>query len=266
SFSGPLALIRDPLALACIILALRNRIITFNLFLAFTVFITIIALCTTLIVGHGNLFVSLYGARILLLHFPLIFIIGNTLNYSDILKIGRVLLLISVPMTALMIAQFYSPQSSFVNRGLGGDMEGAGFSGALGFYRPPGTFSFILGLTQFYSLTACYIIYFWFNKNLINRVLLILGTLGLIAAIPFSISRTLLFQTILSVLFMVFAALFNPKHLGKIMVGTIGIVAIFLALAFTGLLNTPIEAFTSRFEGATNIEGGVSGTIIDRYL
>lgn len=266
SLSGPIALIRDPLALLLIILALKKRLLVFNIYLASTVFVGVIALGTTLIVGHGNLGVSLYGARILLLQFPLIFIIGNVLNQKDVLKLGNALLWMAIPMTALMIAQFYSPQSAWVNRGIGGDTEGAGFSGALGYFRPPGTFSFILGLTQFYGIAACYIVYFWFNQHLTNRFVLILATLGLIAAIPYSISRTLLYQTVLTLLFMVFAALFKPKYVPKIIFGFAGTILLFVVLGSTGLLSTPLEAFTSRFEGATNIEGGVGGTIIDRYL
>ncbi|WP_051638168.1 hypothetical protein [Maribacter sp. Hel_I_7] len=264
--SGPLALIRDPLALLLILMALKNGFLKLNIYIVSTVFITTIAVATTFLVGHGNLGVSIYGARILLIQFPLIFVIGNVLNYKDVIKMGRVFIWIAIPMTMLMILQFYSPQTAWVNRGLGGDLEGAGFSGALGFYRPPGTFSFISGLTQFYGVAACFIMYFWFKQQEINRYILILATLGLLAAIPFSISRTLLYQTIITVFFMVIAAFHKSKYIPKIIFGFAGFVALFMILINTGFLATPLEAFTSRFEGATKYEGGVSGTIIDRYL
>ncbi|VXB65704.1 hypothetical protein [Maribacter litoralis] len=264
--SGPLALIRDPLALLIILIALKNGLLRLNIYILSTVFITIIAFGTTFLVGHGNIGVSVYGVRILLIQFPLIFVIGNIFNKVDVLKVGKILIWISLPMTILMILQFYSPQSAWVNRGLGGDLEGAGFSGALGFFRPPGTFSFISGLTQFYGVVACFIMYFWFKQQNINRLLLILATLGLLAAIPFSISRTLLYQTIITVFFMLIAAFHKSKYIPKIIFGFAGFVTLFIILINTGFLAKPMEVFISRFEGATEYEGGVSGTIVDRYL
>ncbi|MEO9894557.1 hypothetical protein [Aurantibacter sp.] len=266
NLAGPLALIRDPLVLLLLYLALKKGFLKVNGYLILAIVLGIIAMGTTFLFGHGNVAVCIYGARIILLYFPLIFVIGNVFDKGDLLKIGNALLYIAIPMTVLMILQFYSPQSAWVNRGIGGDLGGAGFPGALGYYRPPGTFSFISGLTQFYGLLTTFIFYFWLNHKLVNRTVLILATIGLVAAIPFSISRTLLYQTIIALLFMLFAIGRNSKYLPRILLGGIGAVLIFLALSSTSLLKTPIEAFTSRFEGATKYEGGVSGTLVDRYL
>jgi hypothetical protein len=226
----------------------------------------VFAMGTTFILGHGNLAVCLFGARIILLQFPLIFVITSVFDKQDVLKVGNFFLYLSIPMTILMILQFYSPQSAWVNRGVGGDLEGAGFSGALGFYRPPGTFSFITGLTQFYGVLTGFILYFWLKPHFVKRFLLISGTLCLVAAIPFSISRTLFYQTVIAVLFMVFAVSRKSTSLPKIILWSIGLIALFVALSTTSLLKTPLEAFTARFEGATKYEGGVSGTLVDRYM
>ncbi|MRI02117.1 hypothetical protein GH721_16350 [Kriegella sp. EG-1] len=266
ALSGPLVLIRDPLVLALLYLAFRRGFLKLNFYLVAMFSVGVLAVGTTFLLGHGNLGVCIYGARIVLLYFPFIFVIGNVLNKEDVLKIGHILLYIAVPMSILMFLQFYSPQSAWVNRGLGGDLEGAGFDGALGYYRPPGTFSFITGLTQFYGLLTTFIFYFWLKPKLVNRTILILATMGLIASIPYSISRTLLYQTIIAILFLLFAVLRESKYLPKIILGGIGVVLLFMALSSTSLLKTPIEAFTSRFEGATKVEGGVSGSLVDRYL
>ncbi len=266
TLTGPLALIRDPLALWLLYAAYKNGLLKANIFLRSMVFVSILAIGTTFILGHGNLAVCLYGARITLLHFPLIFVIGKVFDREDVLKMGNVLLYIAMPMTLLMIVQFYSPQSAWVNRGLGGDLEGAGFSGALGYFRPPGTFSFITGLTQFYGVLSCFILYFWLKPGLVNRMVLITATICLLAAIPFSISRTLFYQTLLIVLFAVFAVARKSKYVPKLIFGAMASVVLLWAFLNTSYLETPIEAFTARFEGATRYEGGVSGTLIDRYL
>lgn len=264
--AGPLVLVRDPIALAILFIAYKNGYVKFNFYVAITVFVGVLAIVTTLVFGHGNIGVCLFGARIILLHFPLIFVIGEVFDKTEVLRVGNVLLYISIPMTILMAMQFYSPQSAWVNRGLGGDTEGAGFAGALGFFRPPGTFSFISGLTQFYGILTCFVFYFWLKPSLVKRNLLVLATICVFAAIPFSISRTLLFQTIITLLFFLFVLALEPKNISKIFVGSIIAVFVLFILSNISVFKTPIEAFTTRFEGASEFEGGIQGTLVDRYL
>ena len=265
--SGPLLLVRDPLALIILFYGYSYGFLRLNLYLMIMVFATLLSICATFVFGHGNIGICIYGARITILHFPLIFIIGNVFDEFDVLKVGRVLLYITIPMTILMILQFYSPQSALVNRGIGGDIEGGGFiGGALGFYRPPGTFSFISGLTCFYGITTCFVFYFWTKPKSINKVVLILSSICVFAAVPFSISRTLFFTTVLTLLFFLFAVSLNPKNIMKVIGGTLGAMVVLVLLSNIDLFKTPIEAFTVRFEGANETEGGVESVLLGRYL
>ena len=122
------------------------------------------------------------------------FAIGKIFNHEDVEKLGKATLWISLPMVVLTGLQFYSPQSAWVNRGVGGDESGAGFQGALGFFRPPGTFSFTNGNALFFAFTSVFIFYFLLQPNKINKTLLICSGIALIASVPISISRTLIFQ------------------------------------------------------------------------
>ena len=226
-----------------------------------------IAFVTAMFWGHGNLPVALFGIRILMLHFPLIFVIGRVFDQEDVVKIGKVLLFAALPMTALMVIQFNSPQSDFVNLGVGGDTEGAGFVGALGYFRPSGTFSFTTGLTSFYGLVTAYLLYFWIeNTETVKKWLVISATFCFIIAIPISISRTLLFQTLISLAFLLVIAIRKPNKLIKI------IAALFVGTGLLFLLNnvdffrTGIEVFIDRFESANEAEGGASGVFVDRFL
>jgi hypothetical protein len=265
--AAPLLIIRDPLALYIIFLCWKQKILPSNLFLAGTVWIGFISLFSALFLGHGNLFVALFGSRYLLLHFPLIFIIGQAIERSAIIKIGKLLLIITIPITILTVLQFYSPQSAWVNRGVGGDMEGAGFNGgALGYFRPPGVFSFTNGNTMFYSLVASFVFYFWLNTKLVNKILLVAATLCLIIEIPISISRSLFFQIIVSMLFAVMAMVRNPKQIGKLaFIFVVGFVALGL-LQRVEFFNTATEAFLQRFQNASSDEGGLKGTLVDRFI
>lgn len=262
----PLLIIRDPIAIWIVIKCLQRGLLPSSIYLYGMIIIGIISVFTAVFLGHGNLLVALYGARILLFHFPLIFVIGKIFNRNDVIKIGKATLLITIPMTVLIALQFYSPQSAWVNRGVGGDMAGAGYSGALGFFRPPATFSFTTGTTSYYSFAACFIFYFWFNTKSINKLILTAATLGMFAAIPLSISRGLLFQNGVTLMFTLLAVSRKPKYIVKMLVAVIGAITILAILSQTSFFNTATEAFTSRFTNASDTEGGLKGTLGNRYV
>lgn len=262
----PLLIVRDPVAIWLLIAAWRRGILKFDIYLVGIFIIGIISIFTAVFFGHGNLLVAIYGARILLFHFPVIYIIGNVFTKSDLINIGKFTLYISVIMTVLLILQFYSPQSAWVNRGVGGDLKGAGYDGAMGYSRPPGTFSFTTGTTMFYSFVAPFIFYFWLYPKHINKLILILATLCLLIAIPLSISRGLFFQVALTAIFTFIGTVRKPEYFGKLLLAVIGIVLAVLILSQTAMFNTAFSAFSSRFETASGIEGGVKGTLIDRFI
>lgn len=263
----PLLIIRDPLALFLIFKALQQGIWRPNPYVILMWGVTVLSLGITMIAGHGNYVVALYGLRITTIHFPLIFIIGTVFTRSDVLKIGEWLLYLNIAMTLLVGIQFFSPQSAWVNMGVGGDIAGSGFSGAAGYFRVPGTFSFTNGLSLFYGFTAAYIFYFWISQNVkINRILLFGSTLALFAAIPLSISRTVLFEIILSFLFLLCIAGRNPRIVKTLIPLAIVGVGLFFTLNNLFFFQTASTVFTERFTNASAAEGGLEGTLIDRFL
>lgn len=264
--AAPLLVVREPLALWLVAKAWQRGLLPSTPYLAGMVLIGIAGTFSALLLGHGNIPVTIYGARILLLHFPLLFAIGGILDREDVLKMGRASLWIAIPMTVLIALQFYSPQSAWVNRGVGGDMEGAGFGGALGYFRPPATFSFTNGTTLFYSFTACFIFYFWVNLKGVNRPVLVAATVGLLAAIPLSISRGLLLQVAVSLVFLIIAILRKPQYIGRVLGA--GIVAVFalILLSKTPVFQTATEVLFTRFDEAGEVEGGLKGTLGNRFL
>lgn len=266
SLASPILLIRDILAVYLLFIAIRNNYYPSNRIVPLVFFVGIISIFTALFFGHGNLFVALFGARILMIQFPMLFLIGHIFNKQDVIDMGKVFLWLAIPMTILITMQFYSPQSAWVNKGVGDNFEGAGFSGANGFMRPPGTFSFTTGNVTFFCLVACYVFYFWLKPQLINKYLLVVSSLALLVAIPTSISRTLFFQITITTLFFIWAKSSQPgflKNISQIVIG-ISIITI-LFLNFDGL-NDQIGAFTERFTRANEAEGGLKGVFMDRFL
>ncbi len=264
--SMPLLVVRDPLALWLVLLSWREGLLPKNGFLTAMVFVASVGMVTTIFLGHGNAMVAIYGARILLFHFPMIFVFASVFNREDVLQMGKITLLISLPMTLLIAVQFFSPETATVNKGIGGDTDGGGFAGALNFMRPPGTFSFTNGVTLFYNLAGTFILYFWLNPKGIRRWLLIGATLSLFASIPLSISRGLFFQVALTLVFTLLAVSRMPKYMGKMIGAVLGGAIVLALLSNASYFQTAFGAFSSRFETANEVEGGLQGVLIDRYM
>jgi hypothetical protein len=153
-----------------------------------------------------------------------------------------------------------------VNRGVGGSLDGAGFSGALGRFRPPGTFSFITGTAQLYILvTAC-----WFALVLarkFNPWLMIASGVAILVAVPVSVSRGL-FLSVAVVAAAGIVALFIggrlsvPAALRALFCGVI----LFTLASQLPAFKAGMEAFTARWQSSTTESGGFQGAIIDRIL
>lgn len=262
----PLLIVRDPVAFVLILYGTRHNLLKLNGYLMAVTVIGVLSFILAMLVGHGNLAVALYGTRILLLHFPLIFLIQKVFTEKDVTKLGIVTLWIAIPMAILIAMQFYSPQTAWVNRGIGGDEEGAGFSGALGFFRPPGTFSFTNGNTLFFGFVAVFVFYFWLTPGKINKLILIGASIGLLMSIPLSISRGLFFQIGITVIFSAIVILKKPKYIGQVLFTAFALILIFVVLSKASFFQIATGAFTSRFEVANKSEGGVESVLLDRYL
>lgn len=266
----PLLIVRDPIVIWLYCVAIRKGWLN-NIYVKVISVVSTVSLLMTLICGHQNLAVGIFGWRIYFFHLPMIFIIAKLLSRKDVLRIGTFILYISIPMTFLIISQFYSPQSAWVNIGIGG-IETEGFAGANGRMRPPGTFSFTSGYGCFQRIVCCFLLFYLIeNKSLpqnqrFSHLALLTILTCFIIAIPTSISRTVIFQTIVLLTFVFVATMLNGKIKGSVM-KLIMIVAMAIIIVYsTGIADENIEVMSSRYEAAGNVEGGLSGTIGNRYL
>ncbi|MGB3619189.1 MAG: hypothetical protein WBA12_13810, partial [Catalinimonas sp.] len=100
----------------------------------------------------------------------------------------------------------------------------------------------------------------------INRWLLIAATGAWLMAIPVSISRALFFQGLLTAGFTFLIVARKPKYLGKMLVAVLGLFVALVVLSSVSYFQTALEAFTSRFDTANKVEGGIEGVLMDRYL
>ena len=264
----PLLIVRDPIAVYIIIKAINLNVKFLNPYVVLSTIFTLLGLAITLTFGHGNLFVGLYGARIMMLHFPLIFIIGSVFSKADVLKLGRVMLALNILVTLIVYFQFTSPQSAFINIGIGGEGS-AGFSGAMGYFRPSGTFSFTTGLSIFYAAVSVFVFYFWFSKDYCSKILLYASTITLVIALPLTISRGAVVGVLIVGLFAIMASVTSSKMLLKIIISCIAFYFIILFLQeYSSIFNLSSEVFMSRVDTANKSSsgGGIKDSILLRMF
>jgi hypothetical protein len=267
SLATPLLVVRDPIAIYIILRAFYLNVKFRNPFVVLSFIITLLSFIITITFGHGNIFVGLYGARIMLIHFPLIFIIGSVFEKEDVLKMGRVLLVVNLLMTVIVYIQFISPQTAFINVGLGGEGS-AGFSGAKGYSRPPGTFSFISGLSVFYTAVSVFVFYFWLSKDTCSKILLYLSTITLVIALPLTISRGAVVAVFIVGMFAIIASVTSTKMLNKLLITVFVFYVAFAVLQnYVEIFSLGTEVFMDRVEAAnksTGSEGGLKDSILLR--
>lgn len=276
SLASPLLLIREPIVLYLFFKCYKSNIIGIGEATGLMIVGTI-CFFTAITFGHQNIIIALYGWHIYFFHFPFIVIAARLLDWTDVVKIGKVLLYISIPMTILIIMQFYQPQDAWVNRGVGGDVSGAGFGGTMigdvSYFRPPGTFSFTAGYTAFQSIICAFVFYFLIaNRNLpkqlqIKQWHLYIIILCYVLSIPYSISRSLAMITVITAIFaLISLSGAKTKTFISLLFSLIGIIFIIAIANKFHLFGESLNAFTKRFEEASNIEGGIEGTIGNRYI
>lgn len=268
--STPLLMVRTPIVIYMGFIAFQRKWID-NPYAKGLMVMSSICFFTALIFGHHNPFIAIFGWHNYFLHFPFIVIAAKILNREDVIKMGKCILYISIPMTFLIIQQFYSPQSAWVNIGVGGEGS-SGFGGAMGYYRPSGTFAFTSGYTAFESLVCAFLIfYFMENSSLSKRLAIKKIWLYVIAfcyllCLPYSMSRSMVFNTVIIFAFVFLCSTRNMRSLKKIIIAAIALAVVAIIVLKSGYLGDSLIAITERFDQASNYEGGLEGTIGDRYI
>jgi hypothetical protein len=264
--STPFLLVRDPVAVVIWFQALRFNLLDkryWGLFYLFAFGLTLLGLLQVLAVSLP-LPVFLYGWRSYILHVPVFIVAANILNVDDLKKIGRWLLLLSLPMTLLMFAQYNAPSVGWLNRGAyeGGTQIGS----ALGHVRPAGTFSFITGAASFEQLTAAFVLLGLTKRGLYPRWLVISAALALVAVLPISGSRTLVIGVGAVVAAAFFGTLvrgaisFHITQIPKILASILVACFLMVGLSQISLIQDGMRTFMVRWNQTAEGEGGGSGT------
>lgn len=253
--SGPLLLIRDPVALIIYYQAYRCGKLSMRTMWPFALLTAAMALlaCIQVSASITTLPIVLFGLRSYLLHLPLIFVIAMALDGEDIHKFGRWLMVLSVPMMVLVMAQFNSPRSAWLNAGA---WEGARQSVASGSrIRPAGTFSYGIGMQCLVILTAAFVLDALMQRRKYPSLLVGSALLAVIATVPLLGSRTVLFSLIALAVFTFLSGLTHGSRLvGLTKIISVLLLAGLLAIQFS-FFNTAMDTMKLRWQLAAHAEG-----------
>ncbi|HEX8372045.1 MAG TPA: hypothetical protein VF585_04645 [Chthoniobacterales bacterium] len=259
--SGPLLIIRDPVLVFIYFEAFRLRLFKLNGYVTFLTFLSVLAV----VIGFGlpeapNWKIIVFGYRANFMHLPLIFLLPQIFNYTDVRKIGRIIITLAPFMAVLAAAQFLSPPGARLNTGAGG--EGGMIETALGRIRPSGTFSFTNGLAGYTVVLAAFLFHHLLEKKIFGKLSILLAAGSLLVLVLMSGSRTVFALVGLEVATMIAIWMIKPRFLrSSIKIVAIG-VAVGLLVGSVGALQMGLDVIVTRF----TTSGGVKEGFLIRFL
>lgn len=266
--SAPLLIVRDPVVILICGIAWQHGIFPRHKLFPFFMFLAaagvLLLVCQWILLGISPAVLA-YGYRCLFLHLPLIFLLPHIFDYHDVVKLGKWVLILSIPMAILMALQFNSPKGAWINR-TAGTSDSFQLSAALGRIRPPATFSFISGSVAFFALVTAFAGYGLVSRNRpFPKWLVLLSAAAIGLATAVSGSRATILSGGIVVLTWVIGVTAG-KRLGSALGNALVIVlAATFILGHIELFEQGKEVLDVRFEigqRAEADEGGIAGRFL----
>jgi hypothetical protein len=269
--SNPLLVVRDPVVLAIYFLSFRARVFPSNAW----VFALIALACFTLLTTFIQLWpyispiqiaaVSGYGVHANFFHLPLIFIMARVLTFEDVKKFGWWTLLLLVPMTVLMVAQFRAGPDSLLNRTAGG--EGEMLMSAMGKVRTAGPFSFVVGVVAYFALATGYLVWGVLNRGTYKNWLLAIVGAALLIGIAVSGSRSVVGACAVVVALLAVVVFFRPDIVGRFAQVLLATVVLGFIVTRTAIFKEGANVMSTRFaEVAEATDQSIAQGLISRVL
>ena len=271
SFSAPIMMLKEILAIIICLIGLPYFPKMSNWEKTFF-FVGVCVFITTLLFGHHNIIVAMYGCLPYWFGLPICFIIGKILNYQDLMRIGKLMIYTSILNSVLLILQFNLPVEHFLNY-QGSEIDeriiGYSVSSLDGLFRPGGLFMHSSQNAVFQMLPLAYMLYFIFLQDSgKNRKISIFALVIQIISLPFAISRTTIFchAGILAFFFLFGLPKANKmtliKYIPLIIVGL-------MILSYVPSVNEALNSMSNRFTNASQSQFDdlttAEGTLKDLY-
>lgn len=266
-FSDVLLVIRDPVVLVIYVLAIKARLFPRNSYILTLGIIALLSWLVSLVVLEPYLalkpliLVTGFGFRSNFLHLPLIFVIGRALDADDVKKLGRWVLIGSIPMALLLAVQFNAAPDSFINRtaGLGETQQITAGGGKI---RPPGTFSFVSGVIFYAAMSAAYLLYGALTRGAYRNWLLFSAGFALVVTIGVSGSRSVLLTVLVVVSTLLLIVVVRPSAVNQFGRNLLIAVVVLFIAARLPVFKEGVRILSDRFTAVaeaeeTSIAGGL---------
>jgi hypothetical protein len=269
--SNPLLVIRDPVVLAIYAFSFRARVFPRNGWVVALIVMACLAVMATFfqlwdyVAPQYIAAVAGYGVHANFFHLPLIFVMGRVLTYEDVKRFGWWTLILLVPMTALMVAQFRASPDSIWNRTAGG--EGEMLMSSLGKVRTAGPFSFVIGVVAYFSLATGYIVWAVLNRGVYRYWLLAVASAALIIGISVSGSRSAVGACAVVVASLLVVIFLRPDVVNRLGQVLLAMVLIGFVVSRTAIFREGAKVLSTRFaEVAEATEQSIPQDLVSRAL
>jgi hypothetical protein len=269
--ANPLLLVKDPVVLAAYFFAFkdgrfpRSGFVT-SIFMLGCVTFGVAIFGYTSGLTRGNFLVAAFGARTNFFYFPFVFLIADALNREDLIKMGKWLLIISLPMLFLVAAQFRGDPEDWVNKGTGEGPGGQMMAAVGDKTRAAGIFAYNTGLATFLSLTAAFLVNHFLRGRIYSRNLAMAATVAIAGSALLSASRS----TTLSIVVVIAAGALCVWIQPKFFKGSIwlAIILVFVALIFASsrTIREGMWVLGERFESGEGLKVGILDRTISGYM
>jgi hypothetical protein len=260
AWSAPLLIARDPVVLAIYFIALAKGIFPFNRIVVTAIALAGLSFGASLFV-FGNIGVILYGIRTNFLHVPLIFLVPKLFTQQEVIRVGRWLLFLALPMTPLVGWQFASPAGSWVNAATGGDLATQMI--ATGSHiRPAGIFSFVTGMVSFLSVAAAFLLDGFLERGTVPAWLRTSAVPCLMFSLVLSGSRSALASITIIIGAVLIVCIRRFSKFSRVLGPAVLSYVVFVALCYLPLFRQGLEVHEERLRAGEGVQKG----IIARYF
>jgi hypothetical protein len=256
--SNPLLIIRDPVVILIYVLAIQAKVFPRNAWVFSLGIIAFLSMAVSFLALWPYLapdrivLVTGYGFRSNFLHLPLIFVIAQVLRPEDVKWIGRWILILLVPMSLLMVAQFYAAPDSILNRTAGG--EGEQITAGSGKVRTAGPFSFVVGVVAYFALATGFLVWGALKRGVYKNWVLLAAGLALLIGIAVSGSRSVVGACAVVVASLLVVFFVRPGAVNRFGQTLVTVVVLGFILAQTPIFKDGLKVLGTRFSDVAAAE------------
>jgi hypothetical protein len=259
-FEREIYFIGDPVVLLIYWLSIRYRFFRHSL-IAMTITIAVAWLCVMEMMYHMgvdqiDLLLTGAGLRSYFLYVPLLAVIAETFERSDLERLVRQTLLLAIPVAVISIIQSRSPAGSIINAGIAneGEYRVTPLPVGEGIFRTTGTFTSNIGQAMFVGSIVAMLLWVWTlpeDRRPLRGAALLAVTAATLANVAVSGSRTI-FALLALVLCAAFVAAVLMKGAGNSWnaMKSCAILAVLGALLGPALFPAQLHALSVRSYGA----------------